>query len=112
MTRLTQTLLLSLATMLATVSPFAIAADPVWVDVRSKFEHALDAIDGDMRVDYDNVVTAMQASYPDKTTEINLYCLSGGRAEWAKEALEEAGYTQVNNAGGIGDARRLRQLSE
>jgi phage shock protein E len=50
--------------------------------------------------------------FPDKTTEIHLYCRSGGRAGRAMNALEDAGYTNVSNAGGIEDAREARALGD
>ena len=51
------------------------------------------------------------ASMFSKDDEINLYCRSGNRAGQAKLILEAAGFTKVNNMGGIGDARELRNLA-
>lgn len=39
----------------------------------------------------------------DKDTSIELYCLSGSRAERAKELLVAQGFTQVVNRGGLED---------
>jgi len=39
-----------------------------------------------------------------KNAPIKLYCRSGVRAGIALTALEELGYTNVENVGGIGDA--------
>ena len=43
-------------------------------------------------------------------SEIRFYCASGGRAGRAQAMFEEAGFTNVSNAGGIEDAREQRQL--
>ena len=85
-------------------------ADPVWIDVRSAAEYQQDHIEGDILIPHSDIVAKVQALYPDKSTDIHLYCRSGGRAGKAKAALEAAGYTAVENAGGIGDARKYRQM--
>jgi len=38
---------------------------------------------------------------------VYLYCHSGNRSGQAKIIMEGLGYTQVINAGGLGDAREL-----
>lgn len=85
-------------------------ADEVWIDVRTSMEHAVDSIEGDKRIPHDDIVEEVSALYPDKSTEIHLYCRSGGRAGQAADALAAAGYTNVTNAGGIDDARKTRGL--
>jgi len=84
----------------------------VWIDVRTPVEHALDSIEGDMRISQGDIVPEVTKLYPDKNTEIHLYCGSGKRAGQAAEALEQAGYTNVSNAGGIDDARKARGLAQ
>jgi phage shock protein E len=86
-------------------------ADAVWIDVRSAEEHAVDNIEGDPRITHDEIVERVSERYPDKTTEIHLYCRSGGRAGQATDALKQAGYTNITNEGGIDDARETRGLS-
>ncbi len=88
------------------------AAEPVWIDVRSLPEHLVDHIDGDLRVAHSDIVEEVSRLYPNKDTEIRLYCRSGGRAEKAMSALQAAGYTKVSNEGGISDARKMRELDE
>ncbi|MEH6517966.1 MAG: rhodanese-like domain-containing protein [Halioglobus sp.] len=87
-------------------------ADAVWIDVRSMVEHSIDNIEGDIRMSDGDVVQEVGEIYPDKNTEIRLYCRSGGRAEKAMSALRKAGYTNVSNVGGINDARNERGLVE
>lgn len=86
------------------------SAEPVWIDVRSQAEYNEDHIEGDVLIPHEEIVGRVTELFPDKTTEIHLYCRSGGRAGRALSALEDAGYTNVSNAGGIEDARELRKL--
>lgn len=82
--------------------------EPVWIDVRNWLEYKLDHIPGDLRVHYTNIVQQVSKAYPNTNTPIRVYCAAGVRAGMAQAALENAGYTQVENAGSIDDARRLR----
>lgn len=88
-----------------------VSAETVWIDVRGVFEHVLDNIEGDVRISHDEIVEEVEKQFPDKDTEIHLYCASGERASKAREALIEAGYENVWNEGGIDDARRARGLA-
>lgn len=97
--------LIFLATMLLSS---AIFASPVWIDVRTAEEYAQDHISGDIQIPYERIVPEVSKLYPDKNTEIHLYCRSGRRAGVAMSRLKEAGYKNVSNAGGIGDARKDR----
>ena len=87
-------------------------ADAVWIDVRSMVEHSIDNIEGDIRISDGDIVQEVGRIFPDKDTEIHLYCRSGGRAQKAMSALGKAGYTNVSNVGSINDARNERGLSE
>jgi phage shock protein E len=86
-------------------------AEAVWVDVRSGIEHQMDSIDGDVHIPSGEISTKFPDLYPDKETEVNLYCRSGGRAGKALTVLQKAGYKNVRNAGGIEDARKERGLN-
>ena len=86
-------------------------AATVWIDVRTAEEYAQDHINGDPRISYEEIVPGVQKMYPDKNTDIRLYCRSGHRAGVALTKLKEAGYTHVTNVGSIGDARKERGLS-
>ncbi|OEE74056.1 hypothetical protein A1OQ_10020 [Enterovibrio norvegicus FF-162] len=87
-------------------------AEAVWIDTRSAAEHFFDNIPGDARVSHSEIVKEVSALYPDKDTEIRLYCLSGVRSGKAMNALKGAGYQNVFNAGGISDARVERGLKD
>jgi len=87
----------------------AVQAEVVWVDVRTVMENKMDSIEGDINIPHENIVEEVTKLYPDKETEIHLYCRSGGRAGKALKSLQAAGYTDVKNAGGIEDARKARK---
>ena len=87
-------------------------AEPTWIDVRSVAEHRIDSIEGDVRISHNDIVSQVNEMSVAKSTEIHLYCRSGGRAGKAMSALQEAGYTNVSNDGGINDARKKRGLIE
>lgn len=92
------------------LTPMVSFAGSVWIDVRTKAEHQQSNIEGDPLIPHTEIVAGVSEQYPDKDTEINLYCRSGNRAGIAKSSLEKAGYTNVNNMGGIADAREVRDL--
>jgi len=85
-------------------------AETIWIDVRSELERKIDSIKGDLRISHSDIVPEVQKLFPDKNTEIKLYCRSGGRAGEAAAALESAGYTHVESIGGIDDARKYRGI--
>ena len=87
-------------------------ADGTWIDVRSEAEYNVDSIESDVRISHADIVKGVAEMFPDKDTEIQLYCRSGGRAGKAMSALQEAGYTNVSNAGGINQVRKKRGVSE
>ena len=93
------------------VSSYSLA-EVVWIDVRTSLEHEIDSIDGDIRIGHSEIVPEVEKFFPDKDTAIRLYCRSGGRAGTAEQALKQAGYTDVENIGGISDARKYRHLEE
>jgi phage shock protein E len=88
------------------------SAEPAWIDVRSQFEHSVDSIEGDVRISHGDIVEGISDMFPDKSTEIHLYCRSGNRAGKAMSALKNAGYTNVTNEGSINDARKERGMVE
>lgn len=49
----------------------------------------------------------MQGRFPElaKDTEIILYCRSGARAGMAQQILQQAGFTNVTNKGGLSDLK-------
>ena len=100
----------SLLLLIMLFASHAVQAEEVWIDVRSVMEHKVDSIQGDVHIPHEQIVEKIKAVYPDKETEIRLYCRSGGRAGKALSALQKAGYKDVKNMGGIEDARIKRNL--
>ena len=74
------------------------------IDVRSKDEYDNGHIDGAENID---VMDIMNGKLPDcsKDTPIILYCISGGRADRAKNILESVGFLNVENGGGLRDMK-------
>lgn len=93
-------------------SPTMMETDTVWIDVRTLDEYENDHINGDVNIPIQGFSAAAIASQLglDQDTKIGLYCASGGRAGRALIMLEEAGFTNAFNAGGISDAREQRGL--
>lgn len=89
-----------------------VGSDIVWIDVRTIEEYQSDHIDGDRNIPIQtmNAATIVDQLGLNQDTRIGLYCASGGRAGRALIMLEEAGFTNAFNAGGISDARELREL--
>jgi rhodanese-related sulfurtransferase len=55
----------------------------------------------------DELVKSSQRLFPNKDAPIVVYCRSGNRARFAKQALEEQGYKCVLNAGGYDDIANM-----
>ena len=92
----------------ATLGASTALAEATWIDVRSTWEHKLGSIPGDPNVPHDEIAEVIGTLVPDKSSEIVLYCRSGGRAGVAQQTLEQLGYTNVRNAGSIEEARQQR----
>lgn len=86
-------------------------AETVWIDVRTLEEKQANGISGDPLISYSSIVEGVNQLYPDKETEIYLYCRSGRRAGVALSSLKAAGYNNVTNAGTVGNARKLKAAS-
>lgn len=101
-------ILLSLfALVLASCNLFADRT--VWIDVRSVEEYQQDHMEDTTNIPHTEIATRISDLGLDKTAPIKVFCRSGVRAGLALTALEELGYTNVENVGGIADARNLRQ---
>jgi phage shock protein E len=91
----------------ATIKPLVVEK-VVYIDVRTWVEHKVDHIDGDTRIHVSDIVSGVEAQFPDKNTLIKLYCERGVRAETALQKLIAAGYLNVKNVGGIDAVRESR----
>lgn len=85
-------------------------AETLWIDVRSPEEFAADHIAGDLNIPHHRIAAEIARHAPGRDADIRLYCRSGNRSGQALKVLQAQGYTQVTNAGSIGDARKARGL--
>lgn len=72
------------------------------IDVRSPEEYAVGHASGAINVPLDQIANGNFTEIS-KSTPVYLYCKSGNRASEAKIILENAGYEQVINLGGLVD---------
>ena len=87
-------------------SPALLAADPIWIDVRTMDEYNGGHVSEAVNIPYTEIAEGISALTGDKDASIYVYCRSGRRSGIAKETLEGLGYTQVVNVGGINDAMK------
>jgi len=81
------------------------APKTVWIDVRSLDEYNEDHISNTEHIPHTEIVAQISDLDLDKSAPIKLFCRSGVRAGLALTALQDLGYTNVENVGGIADAR-------
>ncbi len=79
---------------------------PVIIDVRSLEEWNSGHLGQAIHIPHDEIVAKIAEHVSDKSTPIVLHCRAGGRAGRAKTALEDLGYTDVENVGGLEDAQQ------
>jgi len=84
-------------------------AETVWIDVRTPGEFQTGHIDMAKNIEYQDILAGVKALKLDKEDEILLYCRSGRRASFARAELMEAGFTNVRNLGGLGDAEGYQE---
>ena len=87
-------------------SPSLLAADPIWIDVRTTGEYTSGHVSQAVNIPYTEITERISALTGDKDASIYVYCRSGRRSGIAKEALEGLGYTQVVNVGGFDQAMK------
>ena len=75
----------------------------ILIDVRSKEEWNKGYIEGAQHIPLQNLSTKINEHTRDYDEEILLYCRSGNRSGKAKKILEEMGYVNTRNVGGIDD---------
>jgi phage shock protein E len=95
-----------LAILLSACGMFA--PKTVWIDVRSVDEYSEDHISSTENIPHTEIAMRISDLDLDKDAPIKLFCRSGVRAGLALTALQDLGYTNVENVGGIADARELR----
>ena len=81
------------------------AGDAVWIDVRSAEEYNTEHVAAAANIPYTEIGGRIGEVTGDKDALIYVYCRSGRRSGIAQSTLEEAGYTNVVNLGGLQDAQ-------
>ena len=78
-------------------------SDVVYVDVRSEGEWAAGHVEGAIHIPHTEMAERYGELEQYKGKELVLYCRSGRRAGIAQDVLEESGFDNVTNAGGLTD---------
>ena len=78
------------------------AVDGQLVDVREPDEYATDHANGAINIPLGDILNG-DLSKIDINKPVYVYCRTGNRAGQAKTALEQAGYKNVTNLGGLSD---------
>ena len=82
----------------------------IMIDVRTKQEWNTGFIDGAIHIPLKNLSINIGKYTENNNEEILLYCRSGNRSGKAKLILEELGYTNIKNIGGIEDVSKNLDL--
>ena len=77
------------------------------LDVRTENEWNQGHLSSAKHIEWQDIAEKIRKERVKKTQRIYVYCGSGKRAEKAKIALEQLGYTNVINAGGLTEAKEL-----
>lgn len=88
------------------LSPALLAADPIWIDVRTMDEYNGGHVSEAVNIPYTEISEGIAALTGDKDALIYVYCQSGRRSGIAKETLDGLGYSQVVNVGGFEQAMK------
>jgi len=84
----------------ATASTSTTSNEPLIVDVRSVQEFAGGSYPGAINIPLDELQKHVNL-FGNQSREITLYCASGARSAYGQRVLQQLGYTNVKNGGGI-----------
>lgn len=82
------------------------AGEALWIDVRTADEYRTEHVTEAVNIPYEEIAGRIGEVTGDKDALIYVYCRSGRRSGIAKDSLEQAGYNNVVNLGGLEDAKR------
>lgn len=85
-------------------------APNVIIDVRTPEEFAEGHIEGAVNIDISSNTFGEQIAALDMTDSYGVYCRSGNRSAQAVARMEEAGFTDVHDLGGLKDAAKALGL--
>jgi len=97
------------AIFITTMATPAIATgdESVIIDVRTLDEWNAGHLATAQHLQLDLVAQSIETAVVDKNQQVYLYCRSGNRSGQAKIIMDGLGYTNVINAGGLGNASEL-----
>ncbi|MFZ7120703.1 MAG: rhodanese-like domain-containing protein [Eubacteriaceae bacterium] len=78
-------------------------ADIILLDVRTQEEYDQGHIPGSILLPLDKLESQIENVIPNKNAEIIIYCRSGNRSAKAADLLEQLGYKDISDLGGIID---------
>ena len=84
-----------------------LSAEPIIIDVRTPQEFAGGAFPGAINIPLDDLQIRIN-ELGGKSREITLYCASGARSAYGQRVLQQLGYTNTKNGGGIMQMMRQR----
>jgi len=87
-----------------------VQAGALVIDVRTAGEFSGGHIQGSINIPYDVIVREIGTYEPSKDRPVVVYCRSGARSSSAKNSLQNAGYTHVENGGSFRKMKKV--LSE
>lgn len=96
-------------------NPLAALNDPSWIknaqliDVRNDHEFAMMSLPGSKLIPLGRLLELIETAVPDRQTPLLVYCAAGARAAQACALLQQLGYEQVANGGGISSVAHLLQ---
>ncbi len=85
----------------ASAEPVALPADTVVIDVRTPEEYAAGHLDGAQLIDVQDPGFADAVGQLPRDGHYLVYCRSGNRAGGAVAIMQDLGFTDVTNVGGI-----------
>jgi len=80
------------------------ASDPLWIDVRTPEEYSSGHVEGAVNIPYTEISARIGEVTKDQDATIYLYCRSGRRSGIAQSELQQAGFSNVTNVGGLDEA--------
>jgi len=89
-------------------TPSTPASDTLWVDVRTPREYNSNHLSGAINIPLQTLEYTFAEQIPDKNATIALYCRSGNRSGMALQIVQQLGYTNAFNAGGLQNLLRTR----
>lgn len=81
-------------------------AEEIWIDVRSEQEYSQGHYESAINIPFMKIMQRIGDVTTDKQANIRLYCSAGARAEIARQILQNMGYENVVNEGGLADLKQ------